>query len=88
MTEIKSLADAGDTVQQEAEWTYRINRGRLYVKLGRLDEAEHLLLEAITRLPERWRMFRVFGHEALNEIKRLRAGKMEVAVPAQSSLQN
>ena len=72
MAEISRLADAGDTIQQEAAWTYRVNRGRLYVKLGRLDEAEQLLLEAIPNLPERWRMFRVFAQQALDEIKQKR----------------
>ena len=76
MREITRLADAGDTIQQEASWMYQVNRGRLYVKLGRLDEAEALLQEAISKLPERWRMFRVFAAQTLREIEQQRTGKI------------
>jgi tetratricopeptide (TPR) repeat protein len=59
----------GDTVSQETAWIYRINRGRLYVKVGRLAEARCLLEEAIPKLPDRWEMYRMFGRQALDEIK-------------------
>jgi tetratricopeptide (TPR) repeat protein len=66
--EIHRLADAGDTISQEATWVYHVNRGRLYMKLGRLDEADDLLHNALEHLPERWRMYRTFAKQARDEI--------------------
>lgn len=72
---MQRLAESGDTVSQETVWVYRVNRGRLYVKVGRLTEARHLLTEAFTKLPERWKMYRLFARQALDEIKCLEIGQ-------------
>jgi len=66
---MQRLADSGDTVSGETIWIYRVNRGRLYVKVGRLTEARCLLEEAIEKIPERWEMYRMFARQALDEIK-------------------
>ena len=69
LNHIQQLADSGDTISQENVWIYRINRGRLYLKVGRIDEAERLLQEAMLKLPDRWEMYRMFGQQALDEIR-------------------
>lgn len=66
---MQRLADSGDTVSQETVWIYRVNRGRLFMKVGRLTEARCLLEEAIEKIPERWEMYRMFARQALDEIK-------------------
>ena len=69
MTEIHRWAKEGDIHSQEDIWTYQVNRGRLYVRLGRMEEAERLLLEAESRLSRSRRNYRMFAKEALDEIK-------------------
>lgn len=73
---MQRLADSGDTVSGETIWIYRVNRGRLYVKVGRLTEASCLLEEAIPKIPERWEMYRMFAREALDEIKLREGGQI------------
>jgi tetratricopeptide (TPR) repeat protein len=65
---IQRQADSGDTVSQETAWIYRVNRGRLYWMVGRVDEAVRLLLEALPHIPERWAMYRMFARQSLQEI--------------------
>jgi DNA-binding SARP family transcriptional activator len=69
MTEIHRWAKERDIHSQNDVWTYQVNRGRLYVRLGRMEEAEQLLLEAEPRLSESRRNYRMFAKEALEEIK-------------------
>jgi len=73
---MQRLANSGDTVSGETIWIYRVNRGRLYVKVGRLTEARCLLEEAIPRIPERWEMYRMFAREALDQIKLREGGQI------------
>jgi len=72
MAEIQRCADAGNVRSQEDVWTYRVNRGRLYVRLGRIDEAERLLLETEPHIHPRRAMYRMFAKQALAEIKTIR----------------
>jgi tetratricopeptide (TPR) repeat protein len=67
---MQRLADSGDTVSGETIWIYRVNRGRLFVKVGRLAEAKLLLEEALPKIPDRWEMYRMFARDALEEIRR------------------
>lgn len=69
MAEIQQCADAGDVLSQEDRWTYVVNRGRLYVRLGRVEEAERLLLDALPRLHAGRRKYRMFAKESLDEIE-------------------
>jgi tetratricopeptide (TPR) repeat protein/transcriptional regulator with XRE-family HTH domain len=70
--EAQRLANAGYTFSQEEVWIYRVNRGRLYLHVGRVDEAEHLLREALDHIHPRRRMYRMFADHALDEIKQWR----------------
>jgi tetratricopeptide (TPR) repeat protein len=79
LDQMQRLADSGDTVSQETVWIYRVNRGRLYVKVGRLTEARCLLEEAIEKIPERWEMYRMFAHQALDEIKLRECGQVSTS---------
>jgi len=66
---VQRLANAGHTPSQEEVWIYLVNRGRLYLQLGRVDEAEKLLREALPHIHPRRRMYRMFAQEALEEIR-------------------
>jgi len=72
MAEVQRCADSGDALSQEEVWVYRVNRGRLYLRLGRIDEAEQLLLEAETLLPPHRSVYRLFARKAIKEIKHQR----------------
>lgn len=69
MVEAQRCADSGDTLSQDEVWIYRVNRGRLYLRLGRIDEAEQLLKEAEPRIHERRSIYRMLARRALDEIK-------------------
>jgi tetratricopeptide (TPR) repeat protein len=69
MTEVQRCADSGDTLSQDEVWVYYINRGRLYLRMGRVDEAEQLLQEAKPRLQLNRNVYRMFAERALEEIK-------------------
>lgn len=71
MAEIERCADMGYTLSQEDVWTYLVNRGRLYLRLGRIDEAERLLCEAEPHIHPRRAMYRMFANHALAEIKKM-----------------
>lgn len=72
IAEVQRSADAGNALSQEDGWTYQVNRGRLYLRLGRVDEAEQLLREALPHIHARRRMYRMFAEEALAEIEQWR----------------
>lgn len=71
--EIERLAQSGHTPSQEEVWIYRVNRGRLLLQGGRVDEAETMLQEALSHIHPRRRMFHMFAHHALDEIQQGRA---------------
>lgn len=72
IAEIRRCADAGDLLSQQEIWIYYVNRGRLYLRLGRIDEAELLLREAEPQLQDRRFVYRMFAREALAEIQKQR----------------
>lgn len=72
IAEIQRCADVGDVRSQEDVWTYLVNRGRLYLRLGKIDEAEQLLLEAEPHIHPRRAMYRMFANQALAEIREKR----------------
>jgi hypothetical protein len=72
VAEVQRCADAGDVLSQEERWIYQVNRGRLFLRLGRVDEAERLLREALPFIHVRRRMYRMFAREALAEIEQWR----------------
>lgn len=69
VAEIRRVAETGDTLSQEELWIYVVNRGRLYLQLGRIQEATRLLEEALPQIVPRRRTWRVFAHNALQEIQ-------------------
>ena len=72
LAEVQRCANAGDTLSQEEMWIYIVNRGRLYLRLGRIDEAEQLLDQALPRIQPRRRNYRMFTKNALDEIEQWR----------------
>ena len=72
IAEAQRCADSGDALSQDEVWIYRVNRGRLYLRLGRIDEAEQLLQEAEPRIHDRRSVYRMLARRALDEIKQQR----------------
>lgn len=81
LAEIQRLANTGHTSSQEEMWVYLVNRGRLYLRLGRIDEAEQMLREALPHIHPIRRVYRMFAKESLDEIEQWR--KSTVSPPHQ-----
>jgi hypothetical protein len=75
LTEIQRCVDAGDTLSQEERWIYLVNRGCLYLRLGKIDEAEQLLHQALPHIHPRRRIYRMFAKKGLEEIEQWRKTK-------------
>jgi Domain of unknown function (DUF1704) len=71
--EIGCSADAGDTRSQADRWIYQVNQARLYLLIGRAEEAERLLQETLPIKTQRRRIYKVLAEEALQEIENARA---------------
>ena len=71
--EIGRSADAGDTRSQADRWIYQVNQGRLYLLIGRADEAERLLRETLPVKTHRRKIYKVLAEKALKEIENARA---------------
>ncbi len=71
--EIGRSADAGDTRSQADRWIYQVNQARLYVLIGRAEEAERLLRETLPIKTQRRRIYKVLAEEALAEIENAKA---------------
>jgi tetratricopeptide (TPR) repeat protein len=69
MEEIQRCIDAGDGLSQEDLSTYQVNRGRLYLRIGKIEEAEQILQASRSHIHDRRRMYRMFAKEALDEIE-------------------
>ena len=65
------LANAGFRFSEEELRMYQVNRGCLYLRLGRIEEAEQWLRRAFP-LPSRRRTYAMVAEHALNEIKHWR----------------
>ncbi len=73
IAEIEQCARTGHTYFQEEVWIYYVNRARLYLRLGRVDEAEQLLRVALPcYIPGRRRNYHMFAEDALEEIEQWR----------------
>jgi tetratricopeptide (TPR) repeat protein len=70
--EVKRCADTGERMSQEEIWIYQVNQGRLYLRLGYLDEAEQILREALPQIHVRRKIYGMFAKEALMEIEQMR----------------
>jgi len=70
--EAERLAQAGYTFSQEELHIHRANRGNLYLHLGRVDEAEALLREALPHIHLRRSMYKVMATRADEEIQQWR----------------
>ncbi len=71
--EIGRSADAGGTRSQADRWIYQVNQARLYVLIGRAEEAERLLRETLPIKTQRRRIYKVLAEEALIEIENAKA---------------
>lgn len=71
--EIGRSADVGDTRSQADRWIYQVLQGRLYLLIGRAEEAERLLRETLPIKTQRRRIYKVLAEEALQEIEHARA---------------
>ncbi|MBV9707332.1 MAG: DUF1704 domain-containing protein, partial [Chloroflexi bacterium] len=72
VTEIERCAESGDALSQEDVCIYQVNRGRLYLRLGRVDEAERLIEAASPHIQSDRRVYRMFAREAREQIKQWR----------------
>jgi Domain of unknown function (DUF1704) len=72
LTEAEKCANAGHITSQEEVWMYLTNRGRLYLRLGKIDEAELLLRKAFPYIHQERKIYRMFAKDALNEIEQWR----------------
>jgi tetratricopeptide (TPR) repeat protein len=68
LTEAKRCADSGDALSKNELWIYYVNRGRLYLRLGKIDEAEQLLREAKPHIQSDRNVYRMDAERAINEI--------------------
>lgn len=71
--EVQRCAEAGDATSQEEQWFYQVDQGRLYLLLGRVDEAEYLLREAEPHIHPQRKVYRTIARDALTEIEQWRA---------------
>jgi transcriptional regulator with XRE-family HTH domain/tetratricopeptide (TPR) repeat protein len=72
ITEIQRFARLGHSASQEEVWIYHVNRGCLYLRVGRVDEAEQLLKEALPNIDPRRSVYQMFAKDALEEIRQWR----------------
>ncbi len=70
--EVERLASMGYAFARKELPTYQVNRGCLYLRLGKIEEAECLLREAEGRVQPGRRMYQVFAKQALDEIEQWR----------------
>ncbi len=69
LAEVQRCAESGDALSQDEVWIYLVNRGRLYLRLGRIEEAEALLQEAEPRIQPHRSIYRLLARRALAELK-------------------
>lgn len=72
ITEAQRFARLGHRASQEEVWIYQVNRGCLYLRVGRVDEAEQLLKKALPNIDPRRRVYQMFAKDALEEIRQWR----------------
>ena len=72
MIEIQRCINAEDAISRRDIWTYYVNRGRLYLRVGRVEEAKCLFQKACPRIHENRRIYRMFARDGLNEIEQWR----------------
>jgi tetratricopeptide (TPR) repeat protein len=73
LDEIQRLAATGHAIAREEIPVLEVDRARLLMRVGQLDEAEQLLNEASGRIRESRRAYRMFAREARDEIALCRA---------------
>jgi len=67
--ELQRLAESGHTSAPVEKWVYQVDRACLYLRLGRVDEAERLLREAEHRIVDRRKEYQIKAQKALAEIQ-------------------
>ena len=76
--EIQKQVKAGHSLAQEDQWTYQVNRAKLYLLLGRVDEAERLLQDADPHISERRRTYKQRAQTSSQEIREWRLHSPEL----------
>lgn len=71
--ELRRLAESGHTSASAEKWVYQVDRACLYLRLGRVDEAEQLLREAERRIVDRRKEYHMKAQKALAEVQEWRA---------------
>jgi len=71
--ELQRLAESGHASAPAEKWVYQVDRACLYLRLGRVDEAERLLREAECQIVDRRKEYRIKARRALAEIEEWRA---------------
>jgi tetratricopeptide (TPR) repeat protein len=69
---VQLLANMGHALSQEEIWIYLVNRGCLYLRMGRIDEAERLLQDALPHIHPRRRVYHMLAKKALEEVEQWR----------------
>jgi tetratricopeptide (TPR) repeat protein len=69
MREACRCAQSGDAPSQDEVWIYQVNRGRLYLRLGKIDEAKALLEEAVLHIQSYRSIYRLLARKSLKEIE-------------------
>ena len=71
--EVERLAATGNSFARDERWAYQVDQACLYLRLGRVEEAERLLHEAEDHITEERREYALKAQRALAEIQAWRA---------------
>ncbi|GHP00817.1 hypothetical protein KSF_108640 [Reticulibacter mediterranei] len=70
--DIQQAAASGNSLLQEEVWIYLVERGNLFLRLGKLQEAESLFQKASNNISKDRRSYRVLAQAGLTEIRQWR----------------
>jgi hypothetical protein len=72
MGEVQRCAKAGDALSMREIAIYQVIRGRLYLRLGNIEEAGRLFEGALPQIHPKRRLYRMYAQDGLNEIEQWR----------------
>jgi tetratricopeptide (TPR) repeat protein len=72
--ELERLRESGHTFAQDERWVYDVDRACLFLRLGKVEEAEQLLQEALRpgRIADRRQEYKIKAQKAMEEIREWR----------------
>lgn len=73
LAELEQLASAGEALARDERWVYLVNRAGLFLRLGRIDEAEEILSTTLQHIPRTRGAFRMQAETYAHEIEQWRA---------------